>query len=394
MRTALAVLAGSWLLACGTQREDPFAPDAGPPRPDAGPPEPDLLDTATGCAGVYNPDQLLAYRIDMAAGDWAALRADLTNSVYFSAQLQCGSEAPLTVGIRRKRSGGTVKVGLKVDINLYDTEQRFHGLAKLSLENGISEGGDTASSRELVAEYLGWRFMVRSGAITGRAVFASVTVNGEALGLYVNVEQPDKRFLKSRLDENDGWLFKKSGSDDDGYKTRELEPNPYEDYFCFWMPPGCPAPSSDELLAELPSHLDIPQLLRMGAVNAIIANTDGILFKDNNYYFYDRAIGGRLYLAWDLDTTLRDSPSAYTPNGNSEYTTVLYTHWSGDYRTIVGELLAGPFAVAAIHGELDRAEAVAGAALDADPYIDGTAAEAGAALRVYWTSRHAAVLAE
>jgi hypothetical protein len=381
--------------ACGGGGPGPGDPDAGTDQPDADNVPADELDTATGCAGVYNPDQLLAYRITMASGDWAALRADATNSVYYPADLACGDEPPITVGIRRKRSGGTVKVGLKIDVNYYAPDQRFHDLHKLSLENGISEGGSTASARELVAEYLAWRLMIRSGAIGSRVAFASVEVNGEAIGLYVNVEQPDKRFLRSRVGEDDGWLFKKSGGVDDGYKTNELEPNPSEPYFCFWMPPGCPIPSSDALLAELPARLDIPQLLRLGAANAIMANTDGILFKDNNYYFYDPPPGGRrLYLAWDLDTTLRDNPDAYTPNGTSAYTEVLYTHWDGDYRAIVGQLLAGPYAVAEIEAELDRAASVAGAALDADLYVEGDAADAIAQLAAYWANRHAAVLAQ
>lgn len=372
--------------------DDDGAVDAAPP--DGGGQPGDQLDTAIGCAGVFNPDQLLDLTVTMAPADWDALRADTTNSIYYPAQLACGDDPPQQVGIRRKRSGGTQKVGLKLDVNLY-VDQRFHGLNKLSLENGVSEGGgDDAEARDLVAEYLSWRFMVRSGAISGRAVFVRVTVNGEP-GVYVNVEQVDKRFLRSRLGEDDGWLYKKSGSADDGYKTRETEPNPYEGDYCFWRIPACAPPPAEELATELPVKVDLPQLLRIGAVNAMIANGDAILLKDNNYYFYDRGV--RHYLPWDLDTTMARPYDVFTgtvPGGTSMYTGVLFPQWAPDYLAVVRELLAGPLAIGAIDGELDRALAVAAAALDADPRVTSSTAAAVDDLRRFWRTQHAAVTAQ
>lgn len=137
-----------------------------------------------------------------------------------------------------------------------------------------------------------------SGAISSRPAFVSLRVNDESLGVYVNVEQVDKRFLEERLGDDSGWLYKKSGGVNDGLETNELGTmdNPYDDYFCFWGSGNtCALPSSEELASELPVHLDIPQL-RFGAVNAIIANTDGPLFKDNNYHYYDCASGPRAYI--------------------------------------------------------------------------------------------------
>ena len=94
-----------------------------------------------------------------------------------------------------------MKVGLKVDVDFVIANQNFHGLKKMSLENGVSSGDNTDSAdvRDYLAEYLGWRLMVRSAAVTGRAAFVLVRVNGAVLGVYVNVEQPDKRFLATRL---------------------------------------------------------------------------------------------------------------------------------------------------------------------------------------------------
>jgi hypothetical protein len=269
-------------------------------------------DGALGCPGVYNPDQILDLHLAMAPGDWQTVLGDMSFSIYVEAEFHCGDEAPITVGVRRKRSGGLNKVGLKVDFNELVKGQRWHDLRKLSLENGVSSGAneDGAEVRDLVSEYLGWRIVQRAGVVGSRAAFADLHVNGELVGAYVNVEQVDTRFLKDRFGDNDGWLVKKSGGDGDGPQTHEDDgmADPYAAYFCFWEKGGqaCEPPPVDVLLAELPTHLDIPKMLRMGAVNAYIANTDSPLFKDNNWYYYDWAGGGRIYMPTDLDTTMKD----------------------------------------------------------------------------------------
>jgi hypothetical protein len=357
----------------------------------------DTLSTAVGCAGVFNPDQVLDLHLTMTAGDWSALRADTTNSVMFPAEFSCNDDPPIgfSVGVRRKRSGGIDKPGLKVDFNFYQAGGEFQSLKKLSLENGISEGSGTAERKDMVGEYLAWRVMVLSGAISGRAAFARVFVNGALVGTYVDVEQVDKRFLRSRLGDDSGWLYKKSGSAGDGYKTNETVANPYEDDLCFWDSNPCPSPSAEELATYLPEHLDIDQMLRFGGMNALTANSDAPLVKDNNYYFYDRAGAPRLYLPWDLDTTMKDMPAMFGGAGTMLYTDILFTHWEDDYDALLTGLLEGPLTLATIHAELERAGSVAGAALDADPAIGGSASDAVVTdLKGWWATRHAQVQAE
>jgi hypothetical protein len=421
LRVLAALGAVAALSSCGGGASDAPDPPPGPgPGPDAGnpggggpggpdggaTPDPgndDALETATGCPGVFNPDQVLDYHIEMAAGDWSALLADQTNSIYFQAQLACGDEAPITVGIRRKRSGGMVKVGLKIDINAFVADQSFYGLRKLSLENGVSEGTtqDGADVATHLSEYLGWRMMQRGGVISGRAVFARIHVNGELLGVYVNVEQVDKRFLEVRLGDDTGWLYKHSGSPDDGFKTHETDglDDPYDDYFCFWDSGSggtCAVPAPEILTAELPQKLHIDQFLRMGAVNALIANTDAPLFKDNNYYWYDY-YQGRVYIPWDLDSTMKDSYDVFVGDfggSNPIYADVLFTNWQDDYDAVMTGLLAGELTLDAIQAEIARAEAVATDAFATDPYATGNMADAAASLTAYWATRHADVAAQ
>jgi hypothetical protein len=380
--------------------DDPDGPndDEETPPCSAGECEIDGLDSAVGCAGVFNPDQLLDYRLRMSAGDWSALKADGTFSAYFPAQFQCGDDPALgfQVGVRRKRSGGTDKPGLKVDFNEYTAGASYFSLRKLSLENGVSSGSSTASPADAVAEYHAWRMMVLSGTISSRAAFARVFVNDELIGVYVNVEQVDKRFLRSRGKDDEGWLYKLSGGDDDGYQTNETTPNPHDARLCFFGKNPCPVPSAQELATYLPRHLDIDQMLRFGGINALVANSDGPLVKENNFYFYDDPAGApRLYIPWDLDTTMKNTSLLFGATGSTLYTSVLFTHWEDDYDELFTKLLAGSLSAQTVLAELDRVQTVAGAALDADPaFIGEPIADEIARMKAWWSARHAQITAE
>ena len=100
-----------------------------------------------GCLGVYNPDQVLSYHLStLTAGQ---------------ARFSCGGEASVVVEVEAKRGGG-----FKVDLNTYVPSQTHHGLKKLVF--------DDVPLEDNVRQYLAWRMMNLSGAVSGRAVFANV----------------------------------------------------------------------------------------------------------------------------------------------------------------------------------------------------------------------------
>ena len=358
----------------------------------------DSLATLPACDGVFNPDQLLDLHLTMSAADWTAVVNDPTNADYRVARFQCaGDSREVQVGVRKKRSGSVAgKPGLKIDFNYAVPGGEWMTLKKLSLENGISEGSAEGSLRDLITEYLAWRLMVRSGAYSSRTAFVRLYVNGEFVGTYVNVEQVDRRFLRSRLGDDTGWLYKHSGSANDGYKTNSTQPNPYEQYFCFWErnANNCTPPTAAEMATYLPQHLNIDQMLRFGGVNAIVANADAPLIKQNNYYWYDWA-APRVYIPWDLDTVMSNTTSLFGGTGSTLYTSVLFTHWEDDYDALLTGLLQGPLSLDNILFELDRVQAVAGTALSADPTVAGqSTTDEVARLRSWWIARHAQLTSE
>ena len=358
------------------------------------------LDGATGCEGVYNPDQILDYEL---TGNWAKLLAepnDGTSTLVEPFELSCNGGPAIQVAVERKRGGGTERIGLNLDINEYASGQRYFGLKKLVFDNSVGCcEGDDASHDNMIREYLVWRMMALSGVVASRVVFANLHVNGEPIGVLLNVEAVDKTFVGDRFGDDDGWLYKKSGGPGDGLKTNEMCaettcPNPYKDWFCFWRVdgPGCNSPPAD-VATTLPDHLMLEQMLRFGAVNAIAANSDGPIFKDNNYYVYDWP-GKRAYLPWDLDTCMKGTNYDVFSGGGSEFVNVLFPTWDNDYAAIVSQLTAGPLSVAGIDAEADRLLSAAGDAIDADPYSPEPAQDMIGALKQWWATRHANVTAQ
>jgi hypothetical protein len=149
------------------------------------------------------------------------------------------------------------------------------------------------------------------------------------------------------------------------------------------------------LEAHLIEHLDIEQALLFGGLNGLVANSDAPFGKDNNFYFYDSPLGPRLYFPWDLDTVMKDNPPVFGAPGSSGFTEFFLPFFEDELDTLLTDLLAGPLSLSAIEAELTRAESVAAAFLDADPFIGGDGTSAIVAdLRTYWINRHAQLSAE
>jgi hypothetical protein len=297
----------------------------------------DDLESPTGCDGPFNPTQVLDYHITT-GGDFPGLEDD----DYMAGTFACGDEEPMRVGVKQRHNGE----GWMVDVNWAVDGQGFRTLKKVSFHTGTPGEGVTE-------EYLSWRVHRLAGdRFVQRSALAHLWVDGQDQGILFNLEQLDKRFLRSRLGDDSGWLYKKSGIDD-GYRTNETQPNPYAADFCFFEESQpCPPPS--DLETWLPDHLAIDQMLTFAAASVMIGNSDGPLSKPHNFYCYDYAGGPRYYWPWDLDST-QQSIDPFDGPGDSVFENVLFPTFQDRYAQIIAELLDGPLAVTAVSDEIDRA---------------------------------------
>ena len=358
---------------------------------------------------LYDPHVLRQLDLTLAPADWDTIRHDTTNSLKVAATLQLDGGTPVAVTVRRKSSRALPseadprKVGLKVDVD----SGTWQGVKKLSLENG----GDSGPVKEGVA----WALQQLAAPAPYHAALAAwvnVRVNGENLGVYVNVEQRDKQFLRNRglYDAPTTWVYKQ---DDIGPVERDVAPtedpaSPLYDSPAFkalcWVPfgsgsasgttatagggkkggggsTGCTAPKTDrELWEQLTQWIDMDAMLRQGAVDAITDNGDALFTKGKNFFVLDFAASRnqpRLYYPWDLDGVFRSTTAGiYGVVGRggkvtqTPYQQVVLNHplARARYNALLLELLNGPLALAQLYPWLDAAYAAVLTDLHNDPY--------------------------
>jgi spore coat protein CotH len=384
--------------------------------------------SAIGWPGLYDPTKLLTLNLDMSPDDWTTIKADTTYTIEVRAELWADEDetAPILVSVRRKSADALGdKVSLKVDINEY-VDQSWNGVKKLSLENG--------DDVDVVAEGYAW-YLNRvaaeasaSGYKPGLAAWVKLYVNGEYMGVYVNVEQRDKTFLKNRglYTKDKTWLYK-AGSIGANYELKVGDPDsPTSAKLCY-SPFGadgggkgkgkgnkgggdtgstCEKPEGDAAMAaELDSLIDMEAMLTQGAVSAFTMGPDALFSKGKNFYFIDFAAGKRLYVPWDLDSVfVSKSPDGSIYGTSKEKGRRMTTSQSpyeelilnnptflASYDRIMGELLNGPMQIDAQIAFLYDLEALLASALAADPNnnIDGSVSGRFESLRQWVTGRDA-----
>ena len=170
---------------------------------------------------VFDPNILMTLNIEMNPADWNEIVEDQTFDIEKPAWFWADGEESheLFVSVRRKSGDplppawgeGGVKISLKIDINEY-IAQDWHGLIKLSLENGddnnVLTEGIAANLHQMASGAEGY------GHDSWRANWVKVYVNGHYYGVYVNAEQLDKRFLQNRALYiwHETWLYQYRGA--------------------------------------------------------------------------------------------------------------------------------------------------------------------------------------
>ncbi len=359
-----------------------------------------------GYADLYDPLQVLNLNLEMAPADWNTIRNDTTYDIELPAYFWADGESKIAVSLRRKpNEANGDKVALKVDINQYFDNLRWHGVKKLSLENGYDE--------DAVSEGFAW-YLHRRAASDGPdgyhpplASWVNVTVNGQRLGVYANVEQPDKTFLRNGdlWVSGETWLYKKSDVGPPELKSGSGDSPAVEAlYYTPFAAHGLDPPPGYETQVE--SLIDMEQMLTVGAINAFTGNPDEMINKGKNFFFADYEVGAaggqRLHFPWDLDAVLQSPTTSIYLNkggGMSDYQEFIIDSpaFHDQYNQIMLDLLDGPLAVEASNDFLSELEAVLTPSIleDPDSKIGSTPEEIAGhfdGLRQWMTDRHANVL--
>jgi len=273
---------------------------------------------------VFDDAELRSYELTLDPEVWEDLQQNARDEQYAEADLRIDDISVARIGLRFKGSVGTLaacfaddgrplcsKLSMKLKFDEYLPEQRFFGLKRLNFNSMVLDPS-------LLQERLAYRLFRELGVVAPRAVHATLSVNGEALGVFSLVEGVDGRFTDDHFAGGDGNLYKEAwpDTDDTEFLDAHLETNEEQaDHALLLQFHAELADASDE---ELPGvvarYLDLDSLFAYLAVDRSIADWDGVSTfycyegaaecENHNYYLYQHENDARFTLIpWDLDNT-------------------------------------------------------------------------------------------
>jgi spore coat protein CotH len=262
---------------------------------------------------IFNPGVLHEFRIVMDASDWKSLRQEFRSNTYYAANISVDGEVLQQVGIRSRGKGSrnADKPGLLVDTNKYVSNQEFHGVKKLVLDNVVQDVS-------FLHEPLAYPVFEAMGIASPQISYTRLTVNDEYWGVYWLIENIDKNFLAARFGEKEGNLYKYEYVEDYRFTDKGSDPKVYTPLFKAESPASPDmtalvqfiqsansAPEAGFVAAVAP-FLDVDKFLTYIAVENAIAGQDGFVGIQgmNNFYAYQFTGQTKfVFTPWDQDTT-------------------------------------------------------------------------------------------
>jgi len=272
---------------------------------------------------LFAPQRVLNVSIEIAEQDWHDLRNQGRNRVnlftgdchaqpfvspftFFPATVTVDGVTLGQVGVRKKGFIGSLsrsKPALKLKFDEYVAGQRLLGVERLTLNNAIQ---DPSYLNQCFAAAV----FAAAGVASPRCNFAHVTVNGEELGLYVNLESIKKPFLARSFLLNDGNLYEGNLSDftDDFVTSFERKNNPDD-------PARTDLESvvdalqvgDDQLVAALQSTINLDAFMTFWATEVLLGHWDGYTGNTNNFFVYRNPTDDLFYfIPWGVDQILTD----------------------------------------------------------------------------------------
>lgn len=318
------VLAVVAIAACGSTATPKPSPTPSPaPTPQPG--------------SLYELDHLLTIEFTVAPADWDKARNEhhppdqvfgkdcLAGPAkrpysYVPAKLSIDGGAPIAVEIRKKGFLGSVndtRPSLKVRFS-----EPHRGVTRLTLNNNQQDASQ-------VHQCVAYRAFARAGVHAPRCSLAVVSVNGDSLGVYSNVESIKKPFLARVFGDDSGDLYEGNLSDfrPEWINTLQQKSDP--------ATPDRAAPDAvvaaltrpdGELVAALEPVVDLDGFFTFWAMERLIGQWDGYTNNQNNFYLYRSPTDDRLhFIPWGADSVLGDPDmlSRYTAPESVYATSVL-----------------------------------------------------------------------
>ena len=268
----------------------------------------------------YKREQVQEIRLTISKSNVAKMKRALPERIYVPASLQWRTIRMKNVAVRYKGNSSSNphqrhKRSYLIKVNEYKKGNRFLGLRRIALDNGIQFG--SLFSEPIVTDIL------RDLAVpASRCNYAKLFINGDYQGVYVNVERIDESFLENQFGSHKGPLFKVHiggpganfafvGNDIQQYmkgfeaKTKAAEKSFNELINLIRNIDKGDKSNYGKMLNE---HIMLDHFLKTTAVMLFAGCFDQLTgWNPHNYYLYRNPKTSRWsYIPWDLDVGFAD----------------------------------------------------------------------------------------
>ena len=233
----------------------------------------------------FDNEKIYSIVVELSDNDLASLRQD--SRKYVKATIRengkvCGRD----VGVHVKGSAGSVrsvddKPALTLNFAKFNRDQRYHGMAKVHLNNSVQDPSYTT-------DLLCGELFRAAGVPASRFTHALVSINDRKVGLYCVKEGFDKAFLKNHFGNSNGNLYDGGFLQDiDGPLQRFFgkgDVSDHSDLKALFQAAGEEKP--ERRFDKLARLLDLDRFVSFLALEVITWDWDGYAMKKNNYRVY------------------------------------------------------------------------------------------------------------
>jgi spore coat protein CotH len=198
------------------------------------------------------------------------------------------------------------KKSFKVDFDAYINNQKYDGIKKINLNNGFKDPS-------FMREKLMLDFLNEQGLYAPRCSYANLYINGTLWGLYMVVEEINKKYLENTFGDDKGNLFKGDPSGDlkwlgpnasSYYSKYELKTNEsinnWSDLVDFINTINNSSPAT--LQSNLDNIFNTDNYIKTWAIHGIFANLDSYMGSGHNYFIYHDSLTNKFqWITWDVN---------------------------------------------------------------------------------------------
>jgi spore coat protein H len=229
----------------------------------------------------------------------------------YPAKVTIDGQTVAKVGLRKRGfigSASMARPSLGLRFDHFDPQQRFAGLRRLSLNNNLQDPTQ-------LHQVLAYRLFADAGVPAPRCNLAKVTVNGNYLGVYSQVEAVEEEFLRRQFGDASGNLYEGTLSDFRPRWVKTFERKNHKD-----NPDRgdldrlVKALQNDDanLLAAVESVVDLEAYLTYWAMESLIGHWDSYSNGGNNFFVYANPATRKFsFIPWGADSVLGD-PDPFT----------------------------------------------------------------------------------